>query len=73
MIEYRICWNASSNISFEGCTDWCEWGGFEETVDAVIEAASASPGGSYSVPPGLEEALEGSGFDWWTEAREVAS
>lgn len=68
MIEYRICWNASSNSSFRGATEWFEWWGEDEaTADEVQD--SLSVGGD--VPQGLGEALEASGFDWWSEVRKV--
>lgn len=69
MIEYRIGWAASSNASFEGTSDWMEWGGHEETVAEVEEALNASAG----LSPGLEAALDLCGFEWWSEVRVVAS
>lgn len=68
MIEYRICWNASSNVSFKGHTDWDEWAGFEETMEEVEDSLS---GGTVDCH-GLSEALEASGFEWWVETREAA-
>lgn len=65
-IEYRIGWSASSNASFSGFTDWEEWGGFEET-ESEVEAALYEQEGA--IAPGLEEALSGSGFEWWVETR----
>lgn len=72
MIEYRLCWNASTNISFEGASDWAEWGGFEETEEEVQNAAS-SVTGTMNIPQGLEEVLEASGFEWWVETRVAAA
>lgn len=72
MIEYRICWNAGSNISFRGATEWIENDGFEETA-AELEDALMKPEGAdrIAIPRALEEALEGSGFDYWVETRVV--
>lgn len=64
-IEFRICWNASSNASFHGQTDWQPWDGDETTTDDIWEALAS--GGNVS--DGLEMALEGSGFEWWVETR----
>lgn len=73
MIEYRICWSASSNISFRGHDDWNPWDDEDATEDEVQEALSTVEGGKFlAIPPGLEMALEGSGFDWSAETREVA-
>ena len=68
--EYRICWNASSNSSFHGATDWTKWEGPRGDGDAeIIEALSS---GSGVICDGLSDALETSGFDWWVETRELA-
>lgn len=60
-MEYRICWSASSNASFEGATDW-------EIAEGDPEA-ELSKGGWGDMPEGLAIALEASGFDWWVETR----
>lgn len=44
-----------------------EWGGHEETV-AEVEAALTR---AVALSPGLEAAIEASGFEWWGEVREV--
>lgn len=70
MIEYRICWAASSNVSFHGESDWAEWDGFEKTPDEVLDTLNKPDGANRSaLPVGLEEALECSGFEWWAETR----
>lgn len=68
--EYRICWSAGSNITFQGATDWEEWldDGDAEDVMSEVEVK----GKPYNVPPGLEIALEASGFEWYVETRETA-
>jgi hypothetical protein len=69
VIEYRICWAASSNAMFKDETDWASWGGDpDDAQEAVEEALNKSAGG---LPQGLEEALEASGFEWWVETREA--
>jgi hypothetical protein len=69
MTEFRICWNASSNISFQGHTDWEEWqdDGDPEEVLSEVELQ----GKPYNIAPGCEMALEASGFSWWVETREA--
>lgn len=68
-LEYRVCWNASSNISFSGATDWEEWGGApDETADQIEESLCRAGGG---IAEGLDMAIEGSGFSWWVETREA--
>jgi hypothetical protein len=67
-LESRICWSASSNISFKGCTDWHE-DAPGSTVKEVEDYYYGSGGGA--IGEGLSMALEGSGFDWWVETREV--
>lgn len=69
MIRYRICWNASSNISFEGATDWWDWDDEGATGDDVEDALTSGCG---LLSQGLGIALEASGFDWWVESREAA-
>jgi phage gp45-like len=71
MIEYRICWSASSNISFQGQTDWTAWDEPDATPDDV-ERALEGYGQRSNFPAGFEEALEASGFEWYSEVREVS-
>jgi hypothetical protein len=66
--EYRVCWNADSNISFEGSTEWCEHGGFEESAEDV-ERSLSEVTGTTNIPQALDEALEASGFGYWVEVR----
>lgn len=65
MLEYRIHWNASSNISFSGRTDWQEWN--EEDVTANDVEDELYIGAVDCI--GLSEALDASGFNWWVEVR----
>lgn len=67
MTEYRICWNAGSNISFHGHTDWEEWLDDGDPEDILGEREMKDL--PLNMPPGLEMALEASGFDWWIETR----
>lgn len=69
-VEYRICWNASSNISFRGGTDWESW---EDDGDPEDVLSSPEREGHVNFPLGLGIALEASGFDWWVETREEAA
>ena len=74
MIEFRVCWNASSNISFSGQSDWEPWEDDEATEDEVFrDVSDKSIDGlaGFQVPWGLSMALELSGFDWWVETRVV--
>lgn len=66
MIEYRLCWSASSNISFRGETDWEPWS--EGGTTAEVEDALYS---GRQECEGLNEVLEASGFEWWVETREA--
>ena len=68
--EVRLSWNASSNVSFRGRTDWEEWGGFEETEDEIYKALE---GDGAEIPDGLSQVLDACGFAWGVEVREVAS
>ncbi len=77
-IEYRVCWSASSNISFHGATDWQTWEQFYEEDEPAptlktVEESFDGPldGGHVALPFGLEQALEASGFDWHVETREA--
>jgi hypothetical protein len=70
-MEYRICWSANSNITFHGATDWQDWaetGGDPDATSDDIENIMSSEGGSGMVY-GLEDAINGSGFEWWVETR----
>lgn len=65
-MEYRICWSSFSNITFRGATDWMDWGGDEDATEDEISEELSDGGG---LCQGLEEALNGSGFEWWAEIR----
>lgn len=70
MIQYRVCWSASSNISFKGASDWREWTGDEElTADEVAEFLMSADGEEWS--PALQEAVDISGFEYRVEMREA--
>ena len=72
MIEWRVCWSASSNITFHGETDW-EEADDGETEDEVRERLEnqtfdgAKPG---PICAAMDAALEASGFEWYVETRE---
>lgn len=70
-MEYRIGWNAGSNASFHGFTDWEEASDYGTTLDEVEAYHLRSFDGNEHpvIPAGLEIALEASGFDWWVETR----
>jgi hypothetical protein len=73
MIEYRIGWSASSNISFDGHDDWQPWDDEDASAEDV-ESYLNEPerrDQHINLPPGLEMALEASGFDWYVETREA--
>lgn len=65
-IEYRICWSADSNASFEGKSEWKLWPDDDATDDEIKEHFD---GNRVAVPDGLALALECSGFEWWAETR----
>jgi hypothetical protein len=67
LIEYRICWSASSNISFRGESDWIE----ANAGETVVEVEDALNRGGGGLGEGFEMALELSGFEWWIETREA--
>lgn len=67
-VEYRVCWSASSNITFSGETDWESWGGDEDDDAKSVEEELY--GGKVECA-GLSEALEASGFEWWVETRDA--
>jgi hypothetical protein len=55
-MRYRVCWNASSNITFNGESDWYDLDSPDDKE--IIE-------GDYGE---LERmAIEASGFDFWVE------
>lgn len=71
-MEVRVCWAASSNIGFRGASDWVdyeEWYGAVNDKDASIEEIEDYMYSGAHIPPGLELALEASGFEWWVEIR----
>lgn len=71
-VEYRVCWSASSNITFKGKGDWVAWEDDEaESPEAVFEALHESDAGTVALPRALEEMLEVAGIDWWVETREA--
>lgn len=69
MIEYRVCWTATTNASFQGEGEWRPWDDEEATRDQV-EMALSDGGG---ISDGLDAALQESGFEWWIETRVGAS
>jgi hypothetical protein len=74
MIEFRVCWSASSNISFHGESDWEPWDDDEATekeVERWVSEKSMDGHIGFQVPWGLDTALDVSGFDWWVETREA--
>lgn len=66
-VEYRVCWAASSNVTFKDEGEWHP-ANPGETAEEVEE--SLSRGGRLS--DGMEIAINESGFEWWVETREVA-
>jgi hypothetical protein len=70
MIEYRICWSASSNITFGGETDWEDWDSGDATDEGAVERELTDGPGRLS--QALEQALEASGYEWWVETRTTA-
>lgn len=69
--EFRVCWSASSNITFRGESDWEEWTEDGDPEEALSELEHS--GEPYNVPPGLEMVLEMSGLEWHVETREARS
>jgi hypothetical protein len=57
LMDYRLSWNASSNISFRGRTDWQEWDGDETTEEAVYEVLERGS----DIPEGLSDGSLGFG------------
>lgn len=68
-VEYRVCWTASSNISFRGATPWRDGADWGEDAEEIEDALS---GGALAIE-GLEIALDASGFEWTVETRETNS
>lgn len=67
-VEYRICWTASSNISFRGATPWrdgADWGEDAEEIEDALDSLTGD------LPEGLQMALDASGFEWRVETRET--
>ena len=77
MIEWRVCWNASSNASFHGQTDWEAWDGPEDNQEDVRDAVEIKTFDGRKVPGlnsmAFESVLEASGFEWYVETREVSA
>jgi hypothetical protein len=68
--EFRVCWSASSNISFHGQTNWqdgADWGDDAEEIEDSLDSLTGD------LPPGLEMAIDASGFEWSVETREAGS
>lgn len=70
MIEYRVCWSASSNITFHGATEWEAWEDEDATANQIAEEMEAGSGGA---PRLLAEVLEEAGLEYWLETRETES
>lgn len=68
MLQYRIKWHATTNISFHGAGPWREWDDPEADHNAIEKALNR---GKQTID-GLEEALVESGFEWDVETREAA-
>jgi hypothetical protein len=59
-------------VSFRGNTDWQDAKDWGETPDEVVDALHESDlARNGSLPHGLEEAMDASGFEWWVETREA--
>lgn len=65
-MEFRICWAASSNVTFRGHSDWEEWDDPEMTEEEIQESLDPR---DMKLGDGLEMALDHSGFEWWVETR----
>lgn len=66
LFEFKVSYEASSSIHFDGDSDWQELGEFrtiEEAEDYIHQGAAISIG--------LEAAIEASGFGWNAEVREI--
>jgi hypothetical protein len=69
-IEFRVKWTASSNISFHGATPWKDgedWGDDAEEIEDALDYLVGD------LPPGLQMAMDASGFEWAVETREKPS
>jgi hypothetical protein len=66
VFEYRVCWNAFSNISFRGESAWTEYGGFAETLEEVEKELTND-----EFSESTELFIDASGISWWTEVREA--
>lgn len=66
-VEYRVCWSASSNITFHGASDWEAWDDEDATAREVEDALY---GGAMHCE-GLSQVIEASGLDWHVETREA--
>lgn len=62
-MKYRLCWSASSNITFSGSTDWEEI----DDPDITAEEFEHTVSGGGNACEGLRMAIEASGFEWWVE------
>lgn len=65
MIEFRVCWAATSNASFRGKGEWQE-ANPGESAEEVEEGLDSG-----QIGDGLELALIESGFEWYVETREA--
>ncbi len=66
--EYRVCWSASTNISFKGESDWMDYGAEAENAKEVEDDLMRGEG---MVSEAMDAVLNASGFEWWLEVREV--
>lgn len=66
-VEYRVCWSASTNITFRGESEWEMYDDPTASEKQVEGALTESKGGFLS--DGFEMALDLSGFEWWIETR----
>lgn len=69
--QFRICWTASSNITFKGKGEWRNADDWLMADDAITQETienALNEGGNAS--EGLALALEESGFEWWVEVKE---
>jgi len=66
-VEFRVCWSASSNISFHGSSEWEEWDDEDATASEVRDALER---GAVHCD-GLQMVIERSGLDWHVETREA--
>ncbi len=68
--EYRVGWEATTNASFSGQSDWAEFEGeaeSEEEVQTLLERSSGA------ISDAMEDVFNWSGFGWWLEVREVGN